>query len=47
MCLGNISEDVPASNMKKPGLNGYKYDFSVDYRAFDISNIVEIYKYLM
>ena len=23
------------------------YDFSVDYRAFDTSNIIDIYKYLM
>ena len=29
---------------KKTGLNGYVYDFSVDYRAFDIINI---HKYLM
>ena len=23
------------------------YDFSVDYRAFDTSNIIDIHKYLM
>ena len=28
--------------MKKAGLNGYVYDFSVDYRAFDASNIIDI-----
>ena len=33
--------------LKKTGLNGYVYDFSVDYRAFDTSNIIDIHKYLM
>ena len=33
--------------MIKTGLNESVYDFSVDYRAFDISNIVDIHKYLM
>ena len=47
MCLGNISGDFPANNMSKTGLNGYVYDFSVDYRAFDTSNIIDIHKYLM
>ena len=31
-----------SNNMKKAGLNGYVYDFSVDYRAFDASNIIDI-----
>ena len=38
MCLGNISGDFSANNMKKKtGLNGYVYDFSVDYtiRLYD------------
>ena len=47
MCLGNISGDFSANNMKKTGLNGCVYDFSVDYRAFDTSNIIDIHKYLM
>ena len=29
-CLGNISEDFSVDNMKKAGLNGYAYNFSVD-----------------
>ena len=33
--------------MKKTGLNGCAYDFSLDYRAFDTSNIIDIKKYLM
>ena len=33
LCLGNISKDFSVDNMKKVGLNGYVYDFSVDYEA--------------
>ena len=31
MCLGNISKDWSVDNLKKTGLKGYAYDFSVDY----------------
>ena len=47
MCLGNISGDFSANNMKKTGLNGCVYNFSANYRTFNISNIIDIYKYLM
>ena len=30
ICLGNISKDWSADNMKKTGLNEYVYEFSVD-----------------
>ena len=33
LCLGNISKDWSVDNMKKTGLNGYVYNFSVDYNA--------------
>ena len=33
LCLGNISKDFSVDNMKKTGLNGYVYDFNVDYDA--------------
>ena len=33
--------------MKKTGLKGYVYDFSVDYDAISIFDITEIHKYLM
>ena len=46
-CLGNVSGDFPANNKKKTGLNEVVYDFSVDYRVFDTSNITNIHKYLM
>ena len=47
LCLGNISKDWPADSMKKTRLNGYVYDFSVDYDATDVVDIVDIHKYLM
>ena len=47
LCLGNISKDFSASNMKKTGFNGYIYDFSVDYDSIDVDNIKDIHKYLM
>ena len=43
----NILGDFAANNLKKTGLNGYLYDFSVDYRAFDTSNCIDIHKYSM
>ena len=46
LCLGNISKTFTASNMKKK-LNGYVYEFSVDYNIIDTSNIIDILKYLM
>ena len=33
--------------MKKTGLNGYAYDFTVDYDAITVDDILDIYKYLM
>ena len=47
LCLGNISGDFSANNMKKTGLNGCVFNFSVDYKAFDTSNIIHIHKYLI
>ena len=46
-CLGNISKDWSLDNMKKTGLKGYIYDFSVDYDAIAVSGILDIHKYLM
>ena len=47
LCLGNISKDWSVDNMKKTGFNGYVYDFSVDYNAFAVDDILDIHKYLM
>ena len=40
LCLGNISKDWSVDNMKKAGLHGYVYDFSVDYGATNVDDIV-------
>ena len=45
--VGNISEDFSVDNMKKTGLNGYVYDFIVDYDAIAVDDILDIHKYLM
>ena len=47
LCLGNISKDFSVDNMKKTELNEYVYDFSVDYDAIAVDDILDIYKYLM
>ena len=48
LCLGNISKYWSTDNMKrKTGLNGYVYDFSVDYDATDVDDILDIQKYWM
>ena len=47
LCLGNISKDWLVDNMKRAGLNGYVYDFNVDYDAADADDIKDIHKYLM
>ena len=36
LCLGNISKDWSVNNKKDTELNGYIYDFSVDYNATDV-----------
>ena len=47
LCLGNISKDWSADNMKNTGFNGYVYDFSVDYDATDADDVKDIRKYLI
>ena len=47
LCLGNISKDWLVDNMKRTGLNGYVYDFSVDYDSIVVHDIKNIHKYLM
>ena len=43
----NISEDFSVPNMEKTGLNGYVYDFNVDYNSIAIGDILDIHKCLM
>ena len=45
--LGNISKDFSVDNMKKTGLNGYVYEFSIDYDAIANDKILDIHNYLM
>ena len=45
--LGNVSKDFSKDNMKKTGFYGYVYDFSVDYDAIAVNDILDIHKYLM
>ena len=33
--------------MKKTGFNSHIYDFSIDYDAIDIDDVLDIHKYLM
>ena len=47
LCLENVSKDLSADNVKKPGLNGYVYDFSDDYDDTAVDDISDIHKYLM
>ena len=47
LCLGNISKDWLVDNMKTIGLNGYVYDFSVDFDAIAVDDIADIHNYLM
>ena len=47
LCLGNISKVCLVGNMKKTGFNGCVYDFSVDYDAISVDDILYIHKYFM
>ena len=47
LCLGNISNDFTANNMKKTGLNEYMCNFSVGYNIIDNCSLIDIRKYLM
>ena len=47
LCLGNISKDFDLGYMEKTELNGYNYDFSIDYWAIANDKILDIHNYLM
>ena len=47
LCIGNISKDWSVDNMKKTGLNGHVYHFSVDYNVIAVDDILDIHKHLM
>ena len=47
LCLRNISKDFSVDNMRKTGLYGNIYDFSVDYDDIAVDDILDTHKYLM
>ena len=48
LCLGNISKDCSVDEKTNTVLNGYVCDFSVDYDAISVADILGItHKYLM
>ena len=48
LCLANISNNWSVDKMKKKTrLNGYVYDFSVDYDAIEVDDILDVQKYLI
>ena len=47
ICLGNISKYFSESNMKKTGLYGSVYCFSIDRNATAANDILDAHNYLM
>ena len=47
LCLGNISKYGTVENRKRAGFNVYVYDFSVDYDAIAVDDILDIHKSLI
>ena len=45
--IGNVSWDVLVDNLKNIGFHGYVYDFSVDYDAYAVNDILDTHKCLM
>ena len=47
LCIRGLSKDFEVGYMRASGLIGYVYDFSVDYGAIAVDDILDIHKYLM
>ena len=47
LCLRGLSKDFEIGYLRASGLIGYVYDFSVDYGAIAVDDILDIHKYLM
>ena len=47
LCLGKISRDYTVDNMKKTGLNGYVFGFSVDWNTIGVTVIWNVQNYLI
>ena len=46
-CVWEYFKRFDSYHMKETGLNGYVYDFLVDYEHIDADDILDIHKYLM
>ena len=46
LCLGNISKDWSADNMEQTDLNGYVYEFNVDYDNYGATNYSKFIPYI-
>ena len=47
LSLANISKDWSVDNLRNTGLNRFVHDFSVDYDAVAVDDILDIHNYLM
>ena len=47
LCLGNISKDFKIDSMKKSNMKRSCKNFFVDFNLIDITNILDVHKYLM
>ena len=47
LCLGNCSKDFSNDNITTTGLNVYLNEFSADSYSIDVTNILNIHKYLI
>ena len=47
LCLGNVAKGFSVGNTNKTVLNRYVYDFSVDYDAIAVGDVLDIHTYLM
>ena len=47
LCLRDIPKNFAVNNMKQIGLNGYMYDFLVDYGGIYVDHILFLHKYLI
>ena len=45
LCLAGLSKDFEVGYMRARGFIGYVYDFSVDYGAIAVDDILDIHKY--
>ena len=47
LCPGNVAKGFSVGNTNKTVLNRYVYDFSVDYDAIAVGDVLDIHTYLM